>query len=317
MGGGNWSSDFYRDREAERVRSGRAAFTYDADLASKSHAERKVHEDLDPKTAALRESRDSDDHPESNAVAVFFDVTGSMRDIPRVLQQKLPNLMDTLNSGGYLKDPQVFFGAVGDSVSDKGPLQVGQFESDNRVNAAFEKMWLEGGGGGTMQESYQNALYYAARHMDLDCCTKRNKKGYLFLIGDELPYDSVRAREINRLMGDNTLQDDIPLADILAEAQAKFNVYMIIPTFAAHGRDPRVQDTWRRLLGQNVIFTDSIDNICEIIAMAVGLNEGVSLDQIQTDLQGNGSVSTAVSHASAAFTPAVFNSAGAPRNLRL
>lgn len=317
MGSGSWSSEFYRDREAERKRSGRATFAYNAVNATRPHSERTVHADLDPKGVVIRESRDNEDHPDSNAVAVFFDVTGSMGAIPQVLQQKLPSLMDTLNDSGYLKDPQVFFGAVGDSTCDRGPLQVGQFESDNRVNTAFENMWIESGGGGSCEESYQNALYFAARHMDLDCKNKRDRKGYLFLIGDEMPYRHVSAREINRLMGDNTLQSDIPLEEIVKEAQAKFHVYMIIPTTASHGNDPRVQDIWKKLLGQNVIFTSSIENICEIITMAVALNEGIPFDQVTQDLQKHGSTEVAVRGASSAFASALAESGSAPRSLRL
>lgn len=317
MGGGAWSSDFYRDQEEVRKRSGRSTFSYDASLATRARHEREVHASLNPKGVTFRESRDNEEHPESNAVAVFFDVTGSMHSVPRVLQEKLPNLMDTLNASGYIKDPQVFFGAVGDSVSDRGPLQVGQFESDNRVIEAFENMWLEGGGGYTCEESYQNALYFAARHMELDCVEKRNKKGYLFLIGDEMPYLEVRAKEINRLMGEGTLQDDIPLADILAEAQAKFNVYMIIPTATSHGNDPRVQDTWRKLLGQNVLLTDNIEGICEIIAMTVGVNEGVSFEQAREDLQKHGSTEDVINRASASLVSVAAAAADAPRSLRI
>jgi hypothetical protein len=317
MGGGSWSSDFYRHREAERVRSGGVTFAYDAANATKSHTERHVHADLSPNGVAFRESRDSDEHPETNPVAVFFDITGSMRDIPKVLQQKLPSLMDTLNSSGYLKGPQVFFGAVGDATCDRGSLQVGQFESDNRVNAAFEKMWLEGGGGGSCEESYQNAMYFAARHMELDCLSKRKKKGYLFLIGDEMAYRRVSAREINTLMGANTLQDDIPIESLMAELREKFHVYMIIPTTASHGNDPRVQNFWRNLLGQNVILSDDIEHICEVIAMAVGLNEGVSLEQMGKDLQGHGSTETSVTRASRALTALTADRSDAPRHLRL
>lgn len=317
MGGGAWSSDFYRDQEEVRKRSGRATFAHHADMSSKPIEQRTVHASLSPQGVAFRESRDSDEHPESNAVAVFFDVTGSMGGIPKILQEKLPSLMDTLNAGGYITDPQVFFGAVGDSVSDRGPLQVGQFESDNRVNAAFENMWLEGNGGGSGEESYQNALFFAARHMELDCLQKRNKKGYLFLIGDEMPYDSVRAHEINGLMGDGTLQANIPLETILAEAQAKFEVYMIIPTNTFHGKDSRVQAKWKSLLGERVLITDNIESICEIIAMAVGVNEGVNFEKAREDLQKHGSTENAINRAAASLVSLAATSGNAPRSMRL
>ena len=39
---------------------------------------KKLHQSLNAHGVKVRESRDSDNHPESNAICVFFDVTGSM-----------------------------------------------------------------------------------------------------------------------------------------------------------------------------------------------------------------------------------------------
>src|ERR1700761_8908169 len=96
MGSGRWSSDIYE--AAERLRRGKSAFTY-----SDSGA-RTVHPDLDPFDVGKRESRDSDEHPNSLAIAVLFDVTGSMGTVPRSLQKKLPKLLGLLKEGGYAKD---------------------------------------------------------------------------------------------------------------------------------------------------------------------------------------------------------------------
>lgn len=305
MGGGGWSTNFYRDREAERKKKGEDAFAYHSTVTSKPASQRKVHADLDPKGVVVRESRDSEEHPESNAVAVFFDVTGSMGDIPRLLQQKLPNLMDTLNTSQFLDHPQVFFGAVGDTTCDRGSLQVGQFESDNRVNAAFECMWLEGGGGGSMHESYQNAMYFAARHMVMDCWEKRQKKGYLFLIGDELPYDSVNPREVEALTG--TLpQAPIPIQDIIVELQEKFHVFMIRPLNCHYGLRRDIQNRWKELLGaENVLHVEDMDSICEVISMVIGIKEGrANLLQAKEALQKMGSNLADINVAAAALAPA-------------
>ena len=84
MGSGRWSSDVYET--AERLRGGASAFTYNDSGA------RTVHPDLDPYDI-IRESRDSAEHPQSLAIAVLFDVTGSMGAVPRQLQKKLPKLL--------------------------------------------------------------------------------------------------------------------------------------------------------------------------------------------------------------------------------
>ena len=128
MGGGSWDDDSYFRQRKVRKQSGQDDFGYDADLRSRSQDEWKSNPALDPKgIKGARESRDSDEHPTSRAVAVFFDVTGSMGDIPRVLQTKLGKLMDLIKSKGGIGHPQIMVGAIGDTKSDRVPLQVGQF----------------------------------------------------------------------------------------------------------------------------------------------------------------------------------------------
>src|ERR1700722_11081477 len=111
MGSGHWSSDVYET--AERLRGGKSAFGY-----SDSGA-RTVHPDLDPFDVGSRESRDSDEHPRSLALAVLFAVTGSMRAVPPALQKKLPRLLGLLKDNRYVPDPQLMFGAIGDATCDR------------------------------------------------------------------------------------------------------------------------------------------------------------------------------------------------------
>jgi hypothetical protein len=227
----------------------------------------------------MRESRDSDEHPESLAIAVLFDVTGSMGHVPRTLQSKLPDLLGLLMRKGYAEHPQVLFGAVGDATCDRAPLQIGQFESDNRMDDDLGKILLEGGGGGQMKESYELAMYFIARHTAMDCLDKRGRRGYLFLIGDELAYPKVKAREIGRVIGGEPAED-IGLASIVAELRRKYDVYFIIPEGAYYSADDRLPEFWRAHLGQHVIRLDDLDAVCETIALTVGLAEDtVDLDE--------------------------------------
>src|SRR5690349_19658611 len=110
MGSGIWSTDVYDAASRYRRTTGTSAFAY-----SDSGA-RLVHPRLDPRGVATRESRDSDEHPDSLAIAVLFDVTGSMRGVPRTLQSKLPKLLGLLLRKGYATDPQILFGAIGDAT---------------------------------------------------------------------------------------------------------------------------------------------------------------------------------------------------------
>jgi hypothetical protein len=281
MGSGIWSTNVYD--AARKMRGGASAFGY-----SDSGA-RTVHPDLDPHGVTVRESRDSAEHPTSLAIAVLLDVTGSMRDVPRVLQAKLPQLLGLLMRKGYAEHPQIMFGAIGDATVDRAPLQAGQFESDNRMDGDLERLLLEGGGGGQKQESYELALYFMARHTAADCFDKRGKRGYLFIIGDEMSYDRVKPREASAIIGDS-LAEPIPLPVIAAEVTRRWDTYYILPEGSSYVGDAEVLESWRQLLGQNVIELADLDAACETIALTVGLGEdAVDLDTGLADLADVGS----------------------------
>src|ERR1700733_12824167 len=107
MGSGRWSTNVYDAAAKFRAASGASAFGYSDGGASRPHP------DLDPHGVSIRECRDSAEHPKSLAIAVLFDVTGSMRAVPRKLQAKLPQLLGLLLRKGYAADPQIMFGAGG------------------------------------------------------------------------------------------------------------------------------------------------------------------------------------------------------------
>ncbi|NUR82754.1 MAG: hypothetical protein HOY71_01560 [Nonomuraea sp.] len=281
MGSGRWSSDVYSAQERYRDARGESAFAY-----SDSGA-RSVHDSLDP-FGVTRESRDSYEHPDSLAIAVLFDVTGSMRAVPRSLQRRLPDLLGLLQSRGYAADPQVMFGAIGDATCDRAPLQIGQFESDNRMDDQLGTILLEGGGGGQKCESYELAMYFMARHTSIDCFERRGRRGYLFIIGDEMPYLWVKRREVAQIVGDAV--DNIRLRDIVAEVTRMYDTYFLLPEGASYAGDDEVLRTWRDLLGQNVLELDDLDAVCETIALTVGLGENrIDLRSGMDDLDGIGS----------------------------
>jgi hypothetical protein len=249
----------------------------------------------------MRESRDSAEHPNSTPIVVMFDVTGSMLQVPVVLQQKLPELLGLLLRKGYVPDPQILFGAIGDATCDAVPLQVGQFESDNRMDDNLENMFLEGGGGGQKTESYELAMYFIARHTDLDSWNRAGRKGYLFMIGDEMAYPAIKAREVKGVIGDD-LKEDIPLEVMVRELQKRYHVFYLLPKSASYGGDHEILDFWRRLLGQNVLQLDETEAVCETIALAIGMTEGsVDLWQGTEDLKEYGVAASTLSTVSVAL----------------
>lgn len=287
MGGSRWSDDLYRDRVDHRARSGTATFAHDHDIKAGRTAA-KAHDKMSPLGVKIRESRDSDAHPDSVAIGIFFDVTGSMGGVPKVLQQKLPKLMDLLLTKGYCKDPQLLVGAVGDYHSDNVPLQTGQFESGIEIDEDLGRLFLEGGGGGTYEESYQNAMYFMAKHTSIDCWEKRGKKGFLFLIGDEKPYGASSRVEIKEIFGDD-VESNIETKDLIREVQERYNVFYIIPSGTSHFSDPALRECWAQLIGaEHVLMLEDPNLVCETIGATIGMFENaLTLDRVASDLGGS------------------------------
>jgi hypothetical protein len=311
MGGGNFSFNVHQDRVQFRATTGASGFVHD-DAIRKGVKRPEVHPDLNPLNT-VRESRDSLDHPESNAVAVIFDETGSMRSIPEVLQDKLGPLMSLLVRGGYLSDPQILFGAVGDAgVYENVPhrrevaaLQIGQFESDNRMEDCLSKIYLEGMGGGNRRESYELVAYYFARHTSIDCYEKRGRKGYLFIVGDEMPYEQVNMDRVQRLIGGEVGGENITAEAIFAEVRRKYHVFVLIPEGAQYTGDKEILNRWKALVGdENVVPLDKPEGVAEAIAGIIGMNEGVvDLDGMVNDLASHGTDRNLLRSLSTALAP--------------
>jgi hypothetical protein len=287
MGSTRWSDDHYRARAKHRAATGQDAFEYDHAIR-RGKAARQVPQKMNPYRVTVRESRDSDTHPLSHAVSVLFDVTGSMQSVPRILQANLPKLMGLLIRKSYLDHPQILIGAIGDATCDAAPLQVGQFEAGIEIEEDLGKLFLEGGGGGQVTESYELAMYFMARHTALDCYEKRGQRGYLFIIGDEAPYEWVKRHEVELRLGDK-LQADLSVEEVLAELERTYQVYFIVPKMTSHWNNQSVYRRWVKLLGQNVLRLEDPSAICELIAATVGFAEGkVDLEHLADDLKEAG-----------------------------
>ena len=108
-------------------------------FTSSNRAKTKVHDDLHPKSRTLSCSNET-------PIVVAMDVTRSRGDDSKVVYAKLPMFIGQIVLQGYVEDPSMSFTAIGDADSDKAPLQVGDFASDNTLDDILAKMWLEEGG---------------------------------------------------------------------------------------------------------------------------------------------------------------------------
>lgn len=241
---------------------------------------RSLHDSLNPHGVKVRESRDSTDNPNSTPVIVSIDVTGSMGMIADVIARKgLGTLFEGILDRKPISDPHVMFMANGDANFDSVPLQVSQFEADNRIVEQLTQIYIEKGGGGNNFESYNLPWYFAAFHTEHDSIIKRGKRGYLFTIGDEEAPADLTKDQIKRIIGDD-IDASLTTKDILELAQRKYNVFHVVIAEGnyAHSRPDAVRSSWANMLGQHVIWLEDHTKLAETIVSAIEVAEGRDAD---------------------------------------
>jgi len=236
---------------------------------------------MNPRGVAARESRDSAESPESVGVIFVLDVSSSMGDIPHVLATRtLPSFMECALT--VLPNPQVMFMAVGNARTDRSALQVGQFESTAELmDRWLSAIHIEGGGGG-WGESYELAMYFAARHTAMDCLQKRGRKGYLFMTGDEVPFFELKHAHVSGLIG-GELRQPILAHEITAELRESFHVFFLIPD-AERAAVEGCGAVWRHLLHEGCVVLRDIADTAVVCALLIGIEERVL--QTAADVQG-------------------------------
>ena len=259
MGTTRWSDAHYFDRAKVRARTGKDVFEHDRAIQD-GEVEAAVHPKMNPRGVRCRESRDSDTHPESLAIGVLFDVTGSMQKVPRILQKKLPSLMGSLLRKGYVEHPQILIGAIGDATCDRAPLQVGQFESGIEIEEDLGKLFLKGGGGQVMESASWRCTSWPATPPSI--ASKA---------GARLPLHHRARCPIHGSSGRGSAvtsairPEDIPVDQVIAELQQTYHLY-----YAAQADD--VLESCHRsapmggLAGRELPAPGGPAGICELIA---------------------------------------------------
>lgn len=287
MGGGNWDVGTYTRTNAANAAAGKSTFDYDSQVRAGKAA--GVNPLLDPTAVAgatspyagtvMREVCVTDEHPDPTAILIWLDVTGSNFTAAQVVHGKLPKLQAYLKEGNFCRDPQINVSAVGDANSDNYPLQFGQFESDNRLDEQIAALILEGNGGGQMRETYELGAYMGARHVHLESYELYGKKGFVFFIGDELPYLTIQnefarggwygpAHTMASLTGD-TLDEPLDTAAVFAELMEKNHVFFLFQKQGSY-RASEIVPTWKKLIGnENVVELDDPATVVEVIAALI------------------------------------------------
>jgi hypothetical protein len=275
------------------------------------YTSRGIDKNLDPKGVKMRESRDSADNPNSTPLIVALDVTGSMGMLADIIAREgLGTLFTEILARKPFTDPHLMFMAVGDANFDKTPLQVSQFEADNRIVEQLTQIFLEHGGGGNCFESYNLPWYFAAHHTIHDSLIKRGKRGYLFTVGDEEAPNDLTKDQIAKFIGDTP--ERVPsTAEMLAEAQRMYDVFHIIIEEGSHASShmDRVTRSWGKLLGQRVIRLADHKKLAQTIVSTIEVVEGRDA-KVSTAAFGS-AVYDAVKHLPKSRTPRLALTEGA------
>jgi hypothetical protein len=293
MGGSRWDAEEWRRTSSQTVGKQTDEIFMGASM----------HPALNP-YQVVRESRDSPANPQSNAIIIGLDVTGSMGMIADAMAREgLGTLVEEILRRQPVSDPHILACGIGDSYCDQAPLQVTQFEADIRIADQLTMIWLEKGGGGNDHEGYHLPWYFAAQHTHIDCVEKRNKKGYLFTVGDEEPPRELLARHVQAIFGDS-LQRDLSMGELLALVSQKYHVFHIVVEEGAHARRhlAPVLAKWRALLGQRVLRLKDYRRLAEVVVSAIEVNEGRDRDTVAQSWSGD--TSSVVAHALGAAPPA-------------
>ena len=172
--------------------------------------------------------------------------------------------------------------AVGDILSDQGPIQIGEFSPVRKLDDWLQRIWLEGNGGGQAKESYEFTAYYYARRCDLT-----NAKTPFFLItGDEGFRETLYANDLVRHFGGQ--HENVQATQVFAELDKKFNgnVFLIRRQYSGKEND-EIQGQWERLLGkERVVPLKSDQAIADITLGVFALMTGArTLEEYLDDLK--------------------------------
>lgn len=270
MGGGGWTKTDWDSYATKTVKGKSTKAIYSSS---------KMKDDFNPKNIDMRESVDSPDNPNSNAIIIALDVTGSMSNVSDAAMRGMDTLVTELLNRKPVTDPHIMCMGIGDAeVGDEAPLQVTQFEADIRIAEQLKDIWLEEHGGGNSTESYHLAWYFAAIYTKIDCMLKRKKKGYLFTIGDEQLLDRVPKSSVDKVFGDKSaIQADILIEDMFATVSRDYEVFHIVVMEGHNCRyDPNaVIRSWEKVIGkQRTICLPDITKLSETIVSTIQVCAG-------------------------------------------
>lgn len=252
MGGGGSGGETYYERHVNQSSINPSQSNDYRISGTDRPKEKKVDKSLNPKNS------NRDCPGEYFPVVIISDFTQSRGDDIQIIDKKLPMLVGEINARSYLpRRPAISFVGIGDATIDKIPVQIGQFYPDDRLDKVLQKMWIEMGGGGTGEESYELIAYYFAFHSVLNPQFPE-EKGLLFFIGDESFYPAVSKDQIKNIFGDDIPQD-LDTKTVFALLQEKFEVFFLFPQQSPKTRKENIDAEIKKRVEQAGGLYEGID----------------------------------------------------------
>ncbi|MBU0666389.1 MAG: hypothetical protein ABIC91_01050 [Nanoarchaeota archaeon] len=220
-------------------------------------------------------------------LVIACDVTGSMGSWPATIFSKLPYL--DLEGKEYLgPSMEISFAAVGDAYCDDYPLQVRPFAGGKDLENRLKELIIEGGGGGTAQESYELAAMYYANNVDMP--RAKNKPIFIY-IGDEGFYDFVNSDQVKK-HSYVTMSSRTSGKKAFENLKKKYSVYLIRKPYET-GRgnglsvmDQRIYDQWAEVLGaDHITMLPEASRVVDVI-FGILAKETERIDYFHDELKG-------------------------------
>ena len=223
----------------------------------------------------------------TSSLTILTDVTGSMGEWPKVMFSKLPYL--EYEAKEYLgEDTEIGFGAIGDAYNDSYPVQARPYKKGIDLKDEMNALVIEGGGGGSGEESYELAALYYARNVTMPNATHP----ILIMIGDEDYYDQVApdvAKRYAKVMSPSRLT----AKEIFEELTRKYSVYLIRKVYGESGtsdkrgaKDQAVHDSWVKMLGEDrIVNLHDPERVVDVI-FGILAKETDKVAYFQMELEG-------------------------------